>query len=169
MTTEQQHLRQDRAALVHELKQAGAEIRGSEIRCPWHDDRHASGSLWQDEQGVWRYKCHVCRAGGDVFDLRARRSGRPVGDVLREANGTRQPTGDRASNEPKSEHVFITLGDLRLAVARGGQIEDEYAYVNPNTGETDLLVFRLQTDRGKQFRQCHPVPGGCGNSRINTA
>jgi len=152
--------RQSREALEHELRQAGAEIRGSEIRCPWHDDRHASGSIWQDSEGVWRFKCHGCDARGDVFDLRALRSGRPVGDVLREANGTRQPTQDRTSNGPKYEHVFATLGDLRLAVARGGQIEDEYAYVNPVTGEADLLVFRLRTDRGKQFRQCHPVPGG---------
>ncbi len=67
---------------------------------------------------------------------------------------------DRAPNVPKPEHVFVTLGDLRLAVARGGQIEDEYAYVNPDTNEADLLVFRLRTDRGKQFRQAHPVPGG---------
>ncbi|HPC93819.1 MAG TPA: hypothetical protein PLU87_02680, partial [Sedimentisphaerales bacterium] len=160
MIAEQQRLRQDRAALVEELRQAGAEIRGSAVRCPWHDDRCASGSIWQDSEGIWRYKCHVCGAGGDLFDLRSRRSGRPVGDILREANGTRQPMRDRAPDAPKAEHVFATLGDLRLAVARGGQIEDEYAYVNPETGETDLLVFRLRTDQGKQFRQCHPVPGG---------
>ncbi|HRS12979.1 MAG TPA: AAA family ATPase [Sedimentisphaerales bacterium] len=140
MTTDQEQLRQDRAALARELEQAGAEIRGSAVRCPWHDDRHASGSVWQDVEGVWRYKCHVCGAGGDVFDLRAKNSGRAVGDVLK---GDRQAT----------ERVFATRGDLRLAVARGGQIESEHDY-------DGLLVFRLRTANDKAFRQAHPVRGG---------
>jgi hypothetical protein len=141
VNVEQQQLRRDRAALVAELEQAGATVRGTEVKCPYHDDRHASGSVWRDSEGVWRYKCHACDASGDVFDLQARNSGRAVGDILK---GDRQPV----------ERVFPTLGDLRIAVARGGQIESEHDYGG------DFLVFRLRTDRGKQFRQCHPVPGG---------
>ena len=72
LSAEIQVERQNREALERELTEAGAEIRGNEVRCPWHDDRHASGSIWQDAEGVWRYTCHVCDAGGDVFDLRAR-------------------------------------------------------------------------------------------------
>lgn len=140
MNLEQQHLRQDRAALVHELEQAGAVVRGTEVTCPYHGDRHASGSVWRDDQGVWRYKCHACDASGDVFDLQSRNSGRSVGDVLR---GDKRP----------AERVFPTLGDLRLAVARGGQIESEHDYHG-------LLVFRLRTANGKAFRQAHPVQGG---------
>ena len=141
MNIEQQQLRQDRAALVAELEQAGAEIRGSEVKCPYHDDRHASGSVWQDPEGVWRYKCHACDASGDVFDLQSRNSGRAVGDIL------------KAERRP-GERVFATLGDLRLAVSRGGQIESEHDYGG------DLLVFRLRTPDGKAFRQAHPVRGG---------
>ena len=153
--------RRNRDALERELTEAGAEIRGAEVRCPWHDDRHPSGSIWQDAEGVWRFKCHVCDAGGDVFDLRARNSGQDVAEVLREAAGTPQPSRGRDSNEPKAEHVFPTLGDLRLAVARAGDIEAEHVYEHPVTGETDLLVFRvLPPDRPKVFRQAHPVPGG---------
>ena len=110
MNVEQQQLRRDRAALVAELEQAGATVRGTEVKCPYHDDRHASGSVWQDSEGVWRYKCHACDASGDVFDLQSRNSGRAVGEILK---GNRRP----------AERVFPTLGDLRIAVAHGGQIE----------------------------------------------
>ena len=141
MNVEQQQLRRDRAALVAELEQAGATVRGTEVKCPYHDDRHASGSVWQDSEGVWRYKCHACDASGDVFDLQSRNSGRAVGEILK---GNRRP----------AERVFPTLGDLRIAVAHGGQIESEHDYGG------DLLVFRLRTPDGKAFRQAHPVRGG---------
>jgi len=146
---EKQLERQNRDALIRELQVAGAEIRGKAVKCPWHNDRHASGSVWQDAQGVWRFRCHVCDSSGDVYDLRAKNTGRDVKDVLTESG----------NNKPQ-EHILKTLGDLRLAVSRGGQIEAEHVYENPVTGKTELLVFRLQTPDGKQFRQCHPVPGG---------
>jgi hypothetical protein len=154
MDMTQQRNRQDRSALEAELRQAGAKIRGNAVRCPFHDDRHASGSLYQDEAGVWRYRCNAqsCGVGGDVFDIRARVTGRPLKDVLRESNpaGVRRP----------SETIYKTLADLRSAVSRAGQIEAEYTYDNPDTGNTDLLVFRLSTAEGKAFRQAHSVPGG---------
>jgi hypothetical protein len=142
--------RQSREAIEHEIKAGGGEIRGNAVKCGWHDDRHASGSIWQDAQGVFHYKCHVCDAHGDIYDLRARNSGRDVADVLREASGTPKP-----AQQQQREQVFKTLGELRLAVSRGGQIEKEYVYEKP-----DLLVFRLQTPDGKVFRQCHPVTCG---------
>jgi len=97
----------------------------------------------------------VCGFGGDVFDLRAIAQNRPVGDVLREAD----PDARRPAQRP-AERVFEELSDLRLAVARGGQIEAEHGYINLDTGQTDLLVFRLKTPEGKVFRQCHQTAGG---------
>jgi len=154
MTTTQERQRQDRSALEAELKAAGAEIRGNAFRCCFHDDRHASGSIYQDQAGVWRFKCNAqsCGAGGDVFDIRARVQNRPIADVLREAN---PDTGNRPA-----ERTFKTIEDLRLVVSRAGSIEAEYRYDNPDTGKTDLLVFRLRTSEGKAFRQCHQVTGG---------
>ncbi|MHC4538303.1 MAG: AAA family ATPase [Planctomycetota bacterium] len=147
--------RKSREAIEREIKLAGGQIRGNTVKCPWHDDRHASGSIWQDDDGVQRYKCHVCDAHGDVYDLRARNSGRDVADVLREASGA-----GKSAQRHARESVFKTVGDLRLAVSRGGQIETEDVYDDPSTGKTDLLVFRLRTANGKAFRQCHPVAGG---------
>jgi len=154
MNDTQQQQRQVRSALEAELRAAGAHIQGNAVKCPFHEDRHASGSVYQDDAGVWRYKCYAacCGFGGDVFDVRARVMARPLGDVLRESN----PAG---SQRPR-ETVYPTLADLRVAVSRAGQIEMEHPYVDPDTGKTDLLVFRLQTAEGKLFRQSHPVPGG---------
>ena len=147
--------RQSRDALIREIEAGGGEIHGNAVKCGWHDDQHASGSIWQDAQGTQRYRCHVCDAHGDVYDLRARNTGRDVADVLREASGTPKP-----AQRQGREQIFKTLGDLRLAVSRGGQIEAEHIYEHPVTHETELLVFRLRTADGKQFRQCHPVSGG---------
>lgn len=160
MTPSQTQLRQDRLALERELQAAGGEIRGNAAKCPFHDDRHASGSIYRGEDGSWHFKCHVCDAGGDIYDIRAQISGRPLAEVLREAADPRP----RHSTEPPPNggKVYKTLGDLRLAVAQGGEIEAEYGegYADPDTGEIDFDVFRLRTSKGKTFRQAHPVSGG---------
>jgi hypothetical protein len=36
-------------------------------RCPFHDDRHCSFSVWQDGDGRWSFKCHAgCGAGDEI-------------------------------------------------------------------------------------------------------
>ena len=161
MTPTQEHFREDRSALEAELKLAGGEIRGNTVKCPFHEDGRASGSLYEKD-GVWRYKCNAasCGAGGDVFDIRARISGRSLADVLREREADPDQKNSQPRQTTKTPRVFQTLADLRLAVERMGPIEGEYSYDEPETGVTDLLVFRYRTDKGKQFVQCHPAPGG---------
>ncbi len=68
-------LRADRDALVRALTDAGAKVTGSAVRCPFHDDQRASGSIHRDDQGTWRYKCHGCDAAGDVLDIVRRARG----------------------------------------------------------------------------------------------
>ncbi|MEN6336479.1 MAG: AAA family ATPase [Phycisphaerales bacterium] len=166
MTPTQEHLRQDRTALEAELKSAGAEIRGTAVKCPFHADDHASGSIYQTD-GVWRFKCQVptCGVGGDLYDIRARVSGRPLAEVLKEADPDARPAQAPSAKSPK---IHKTLGDLRQAVAwvaaqASREIEVEHPYTDPDSGRVDLLVFRLSklTDRtDKKFLQAHPVPGG---------
>lgn len=81
-------IRRDRSALLAELEQAGANVSGpTEFCCPFHNDRNPSAGIFQGDDDVWRFKCHGCGAGGDVFDLRARNTGQPLADVLKAAKG----------------------------------------------------------------------------------
>lgn len=81
-------LQKDQGALVAELEAAGATVQGTKVKCPWHDDGHASGSLKLGDDGVWRYRCF---AGGcemsdkshDIFDIEKKRTGRPLGEIIK--------------------------------------------------------------------------------------
>ena len=87
MTNNQIHAqRKDKASLLAALKSAGAAVRGSAISCPFHEDDHPSGSIHQDDAGIWRFKCHTdgCNFAGDVWDVRAKIAGRDVEDLLRD-------------------------------------------------------------------------------------
>ena len=87
MNNQTEKLKRNKKPLVDELKRAGAEIKGKSIKCPFHDDTHPSGGIYQNGSGFWKYKCHGCGFGGDVFDVRAKIKNCPVGDVLKETGG----------------------------------------------------------------------------------
>ena len=154
MTTRIETKRKDKSALLAELQAAGAKVRGDAVACPFHDDRHASGSVYQDDAGVWRFRCHAqeCAFHGDVFDVRARATGRSVEEVLSEETGA-------AGRKKSKAIIYPTIGELRLAVSRGGDVEAEYDYSDIG-GRPVMRVFRLRTPIGKAFRQASPVPGG---------
>jgi len=78
--------RMSRDALVNALTATGVSFRGNKCCCPFHEDRHASAGIYESDGGVWRFRCHACDAAGDIFDIRARVSGRPLKDVLPEAD-----------------------------------------------------------------------------------
>ena len=154
-----ENLRTDRAALLAELRRAGADVtRPGAIRCPFHDDKHPSGSVHQDPAGVWRFKCHGCGEGGDVFDLRAKASGRAVADELKAAsesdNSRPQRLASNTSTTPA--RVFASIDDLRRSDSR---ITEVYCY--PDKANVELVVLRMrEADGRKTFRQARPVTGG---------
>lgn len=85
-------IRRDPDALLQALRDAGADvIARNEIRCPFHDDQNPSANTYEDG-GIWRFKCHGCGWGGDVFDVQAKASGRETKDVLADIAG-----GDRGT------------------------------------------------------------------------
>jgi KaiC/GvpD/RAD55 family RecA-like ATPase len=147
-------------------------------RCPFHEDKNPSAEI-KLRDGEWRFKCYVCtELPLDVFDVRAKHTGKPVAEVLREAfqeagvgapaaktaapasRDALEATGGGPTGEPPTPapngatapgRVYATLEELRLALLGslpGWQLEDEYPYTNPDTGIPDLVVFRL-THPGK--------------------
>jgi hypothetical protein len=138
--------RRDRAELEQAVRAAGGDIvRGNAAKCPFHDDRHASGSIYADEQGVWRLKCHTCKTPPmDVFDVTQAHTGRPVGDQLREL---------RPGVVRKPARVFPSLEAVVESLNSYTHVERVHAYANPDTKTPDLLVVRVTDGDGKRFQQ----------------
>jgi hypothetical protein len=66
-------LRGDKAALISALQAAGAHLDGGKVRCPFHDDAHASGAV-SETGGTWAYTCFACdwadgKRSGDIIDV----------------------------------------------------------------------------------------------------
>ena len=57
------------------MRQLGlGEHAKKSARCPFHDDRHNSFSVWQNETGTWFWKCHAgCGEGDEITFLEAQR------------------------------------------------------------------------------------------------
>jgi hypothetical protein len=56
------------------LAAEGIEVRHGKARCPFHDDRRPSLSVYY-RGGRWRFRCPVCRVGGDALDWLRERQG----------------------------------------------------------------------------------------------
>ena len=115
--------RRDRALLVRALQEAGASVDGrASLRCPFHDDQTASGSIHQDDQGFWFYTCHGCSWGN------GRRTGDAIAVVMRSRGctfnaacqhlGISTDTGDAKSRPDRARDAFDASRFAREAAAR---------------------------------------------------
>jgi KaiC/GvpD/RAD55 family RecA-like ATPase len=159
MTASMDLLRFDQDALTAELEAAGAQVRGTAVKCPFHEDKNASGGLYQDEAGVWRFKCHAASCGfcGDVYDVRARRTGQTTAEVLKSLpEGGQRPSPEKFHVGTSAKKVWPTLAELESSLPK---IERRYEYTD--NGRVDLIVYRcIGSDGKKTFRQVHPIEGG---------
>lgn len=160
-TTPTERLRHDLATLLDALRDAGATITNPKvIRCPFHDDQHASGSTYGGDDGVYRYKCHVptCNAGGDVYDIRARVRGTTPTDELRaERNRNAKPTVPTKTTTPPAR-LYGTLPELLACVHH---LTAHYEYTNPASRTPELVVMRVEVPgRPKRFIQAHQIQSG---------
>lgn len=78
------------------LQRHGVTVRRRVARCPFHEDRTPSLSLFTGRDGKDRWRCHGCGVGGDALDL-AERLGERI-ELRREPAGTthrnrREPPG----------------------------------------------------------------------------
>jgi len=144
-----QTAKQDRHLLVKELENAGARFRGRECTCPFHEDKRASAGVYQDGEGTWRFKCQSvdCGVGGDIHDIRAKLTGRPLAEVLRDARGTQQR---RTPAYPSIECLEASLP---------GQIVSRHIY-GDRLGNEIMRVYRVTIDNKKSYRPAHPVNDG---------
>ncbi|TVQ53328.1 MAG: hypothetical protein EA377_08210 [Phycisphaerales bacterium] len=153
--------RTDQAALLNELREAGCDIKSPNcIRCEFHSERNPSAGIYRGDDGVWRYKCHACGLHGDIFDIRAHRTGRPVADLLREERGVEarpSSNGEEPITEPRVP-AYPTVDDLLATIP--GTVEAIYKYTDPASQRLDLLVIRWMGSGKKQFCQGHQIDRG---------
>ena len=161
-------LRRERQPLLDALASAGADVsRPGKIKCPFHDDRHASGDVYE-KGGVHRFKCHSCGAGGDVFDIRAKVSGRSVADELREANGNGQAPAHRPkpakAKTPDTKtgrtHPSIAAALESAAATIGGELVKTWEYQRPDATPFASVGRINLPDGSKKFRPAHETKDG---------
>ncbi len=153
--------RQSREALVRELEAAGGTVRGCAVVCAFHSDHRPSAGIFERD-GVWRFKCqHAdCGFGGDVFDVRAKATGKSLAEVLLAAGAEVQSrrTPPKSHTSGKRERTLPDLDAVRKVLP--GRIVSEHPYVNPATGQADFIVFRLEGPDGKSYRPAYPTASG---------
>ncbi|NQV31804.1 MAG: AAA family ATPase [Phycisphaeraceae bacterium] len=147
MTTVFEHLksqRTDRKALEHALCEAGAEFKGSAIRCPFHKDARPSAGVYQGNDGVWRFKCHSCGFNGDVIDVQVKGNGKVLERSKSQASGREQEASRHAIGSSS-----MTLDQIRDKMP--GQVTHEHVYHNAQ-GQAVMRVYRCEAPEGKTYR-----------------
>ena len=127
--------------------------RANEARCPFHEDRHASGSIHQGDNGYFRFTCHSdgCRYSDSIIGVIAKVDGIEAGEVLRRLRNDSRKFGGNVK-------AYSSIEELKSAMP--GEVEAVYQYTDPITQKPDMIVFRCRTAEGKTFRQCRPENGG---------
>jgi hypothetical protein len=85
----------DKHSIAAYLEYLGASLPSvghgwRKIKCPFHDDGHASAGINFDDQ---RFKCHGCGVGGDVYDLIMYKEGGNYREAVQFAEAI-SPTGN---------------------------------------------------------------------------
>lgn len=75
------------------------------MRCPFHDDKHASAAINYEEN---RFKCFGCEAQGDIYDLIMYRQGGSYSEAIKFAENISLPSsrGIRKASAPSRRVSF---------------------------------------------------------------
>ncbi len=154
--------------LLHQaLLDLGCIFRANKYTCPspQHDDHNPSCSI-HEKDGKWKWRCHACNAGGDVFDLMAIAQGGTAEQVIaglkRDNAPTPVATRHKAPPQAEEKKTYATLEAL-VATAESvtsSKCAFQETYNNPDTAQPDLVVLRMENEKGKQFWPVHAVEGG---------
>lgn len=144
--------------LAQALIEAGAKNADrKKLCCPFHDDKNPSAGIHQTDAGFWYFHCYVCDINEDVWGIRARVQGRPVGELLK-AERPEPPKPKRpVESYPSIDALVETYKRRNPRVA----VEEVNAYTDPQTGEADFYTLRLRPQgEDKTFRQVSKGPNG---------
>ena len=102
------------------------------IKCPFHQDSHASAGVNFDEQ---RFKCHGCGVSGDVYDLIMEREGGTYIEAIKFAESisltgnrniqSKHSSGERLPSEPRvigRRSSAISSGSSRTSTSRSRRL-----------------------------------------------
>ena len=162
MKTHQRQL--SRAELIGELEAAGAIVQGNKIKCPFHDDRNPSAGVYEGKDSVWRFRCHSCEAKGDVFDVQAMRTGRPLADILNEnAQDKLQSTNTPRPSPHAGKRPFDSLEAIYsvLSSKHGGELEALHEYTKADGTHNQFVIRWRGQDGKKQIWPCVHTEVGC--------
>lgn len=124
--------RTSESQLMAELELAGARFKGKAMHCLFPEnhrngDRNPSASVYCGKDGTWRWRCQACGKGGDVFDVMALRTGRPLAEILKEnTQGNHQPT--KPAQPEKMSFPDIDSFSWYMAQKYGGSLEALHEY-----------------------------------------
>ncbi|ARN57704.1 AAA family ATPase [Sedimentisphaera salicampi] len=151
--------KRDRTALAAELEAAGAQLKGDSCCCPFHEDKHPSAGIYQNEAGFWMYKCHSCGFCGSVWDVEAKGRGETAPELIKAAQrNSGAANSSKNGRMGKGVKIFPDIESLKAACP--GTIEAVYKYTCPETRRIEMVVIRSQTQQGKTFRQARPAAQG---------
>ena len=92
-----EELKADEAVLAEALREAGADVNGRTVRCPFCDDHRPSGGIYQRQNGGFQYKCHKCGYDDSVIGVWARTVVGVVGGSERRPSVTGPGPGTRTT------------------------------------------------------------------------
>jgi DNA primase len=112
----------DKHSIAAYLEYLGASVPSvghgwRKIKCPFHDDGHASAGINFEEQ---RFKCHGCGVGGDVYDLIMYKEGGNYREAVQFAEAI-SPTGNTRVHK-KHTHSSAVSSDSRLIGRRSAAV-----------------------------------------------
>lgn len=159
-----------------ELKKDGKNLVGL---CPWHTE--ATGSF-KIKIGENYARCFGCGKSADPLTWiswikfhKLQTEQVEFIEVLKEAcqiTGVKWPEPERAlvlkkeaDAKAKPKHIFESIDRMTAGLrykfqGPGERVVDPYVYTNPETKAAELVVFRIETPKGKQFRQARPEGTG---------
>lgn len=151
------------------------QARGVLVRCPWHEERTPSCSVFVGGDGTVAVKCHGCGASGDALSLVAAVRGLDLradfGAVLEECaylagvRLTPSSTGYVARPAPAPRAAPVTLGDDAFAALADALLE-----LCPVEGEVDAWGYLRRRGIAELARGWAALPSSAtGRAQVRDA